>query len=171
MISRKIVSATIVALLVVGVGLWFGGGGSQKNSATTFEAVEDDSLLKSRLVTIGSQTYVAEVAESAEEQAQGLSGRTNLSEAAGMLFPFSPPRTVSFWMKDMLFAIDIVWIAEGKVVGVVTNAPQPESGVAPQDLPTYEPPQPVDYVLELIAGQSQFFNVGDTVTISRLEST
>ncbi|QQG49624.1 MAG: DUF192 domain-containing protein [Candidatus Berkelbacteria bacterium] len=137
----------------------------------SFRAYENDARQvqkKVSLVTINNRNYNAEVAKTTEEQALGLSGRDSMPETDAMIFPFSPPQTVPFWMKDMRFALDIVWIANGKVIGVEKNAPPPKIGAQPQDLPNYRPPAPVDYVLELNAGQSQYFNVGDAVTILEL---
>lgn len=170
--NKRFVSAVIAAVVIVGIALWLTAERPKNDSGpANFEAAEHETELENGLVTVGQQTYVVEIAATAEQQAQGLSGRTSMSEASGMLFPFSPPQIVSFWMKDMKFPIDIVWIANGKVVGVVERVPMPLPTLAAQDLPTYEPSQPVDYVLELSAGQSQFFKVGDEVTIGSLEST
>jgi len=171
MLDRRLISAGIVAVLIVGATLWVRSRPADSNtpSPVEFEAAEAGST--SRLVAIGDQAYIVEVATTRDEQARGLSNRDSLADTAGMLFPFNPPGVVSFWMKEMRFPIDIVWIANGKVIGVVKNAPIPPTGSVTQNLPTYAPPAAVDYVLELNAGQSQFFAVGDAVIISSLEST
>lgn len=156
---------TIAGLIVVGLTIAF------LYRAFSFQALENtarQNVKKTSLVIINSRQYNAEVASTVEEQSLGLSNRDSLPENSAMLFPFSPPQTVAFWMKDMRFALDIVWIANGKVVGIEKNTPPPSAQTAPHDLPNYRPPQPVDYVLELNAGQSQYFNVGDEVTITEL---
>jgi uncharacterized membrane protein (UPF0127 family) len=74
-------------------------------------------------------------------------------------------------MKGMRFPLDIVWIAKDRVIGVAKNVPVPPNGQPSIDLPTYSPPSAVDYVLELNAGQSQFFDIGAEVTVTPIEST
>jgi uncharacterized membrane protein (UPF0127 family) len=139
--------------------------------ALEFSAHSERGGLKQQTIVIGRATFTVEVAETREAQATGLSGRTGLGKDSGMLFPFSPPQNVSFWMKDMQFPLDLVWIANGKVVGVTKNVPAPEPGTQISDLPNYTPPEPVDYVLELNAHSSEAFAVGDSVTIADLLAT
>jgi uncharacterized membrane protein (UPF0127 family) len=70
---------------------------------------------------------VAEVVDTPASRELGLSGRTGLKKDEGMLFVFDKPGKYGFWMKDMLFPIDMVWISEdGLVVNVERNV-TPES--------------------------------------------
>ncbi|MEI6305118.1 MAG: DUF192 domain-containing protein [Candidatus Taylorbacteria bacterium] len=80
----------------------------------------------------------------------GLSGRTSLGADKGMLFTFIIPGRYGFWMEDMNFPIDIVWIdADHKVVGMNAN-------VQPSSYPdTFFPPQNISYVLEINAGAAK----------------
>lgn len=177
--SKRFVITAAVAILAIGAVIWWNGNqSSEKSGSLNFSAAEPAESVDANtsgsidyLVTIGDQAYTVELASTAEEQALGLSNRDDLDENSGMLFPFAPAASVSFWMKDMRFAIDIVWIANGKIVGIEKNAPAPLTGTETQALPTYRPPQPVDYVLELKAGRSHFFKIGDDVTITRIQST
>ena len=70
-----------------------------------------------------------------------------LTEGEGMLFVFETDDLHSFWMRDMLFSIDILWIAmDGTVVHI-------EPSVSPDSFPqTFTPPTPARYVLEVPAG-------------------
>ncbi|MFN3487243.1 MAG: nucleotide-binding domain containing protein, partial [Planctomycetota bacterium] len=71
-------------------------------------------------VRIGRLVIDAEVARTAEERAQGLSGRDSLAEDAGMLFVLEREHVPSFWMKGMRFPLDFVWVsAEGRVVDLL----------------------------------------------------
>lgn len=119
------------------------------------------------VVTIGKDKYEVEIADTILRRTQGLSGREGLREGTGMLFPFGSLGVYGFWMKDMKFAIDIVWIAEGRVVGFSENVPPP-TGLP---LTIYNPPQPVDTVLELTAGtvQGDGLTVGAAFSISSSE--
>ncbi len=73
-----------------------------------------------------------------------MSNREKLAENQGMLFVFDQPDYYSFWMKDMQFAIDIIWIDENKkIVDITQNA---ESESYPK---TFQPSSPAQYVLEV----------------------
>ena len=115
-------------------------------------------------VGIGDHVYQVEVVDTVVSMAQGLSGRESLPEGSGMLFVFDPPRPEAFWMKDMRFSIDIIWIRNGKVIGVVERAPVPSGST----IPTFSSAGVVDHVLEVPAGTVTLdaLKVGDTVTIS-----
>ncbi len=109
-----------------------------------------------------SPTVVAEVAMTPQQEEAGLSGRASLQEGAGMLFYFTPPRVVGFWMKDMKFSIDMLFVDEtGEIVTI-------ESSVAPQSYPTvYRPLRAVSVVLELPAGyaKTNSIAVGDKIVV------
>ncbi len=94
------------------------------------------------------------------EQNLGLSGRESLGKDEGMLFIFSPPELTGFWMKDMNFALDIIWLDENyKVLGI-------EKSVGPETYPKiFMAPAPVSYVLEVNAGYTtrQNISVGDVL--------
>jgi uncharacterized membrane protein (UPF0127 family) len=97
---------------------------------------------------------------------QGLSGRPALAPEEGMLFLFEAPRIQSFWMKDMRFEIDILWIRDGHIVGISADVPLPKS---PSDLPQFASPVPCDVVLEVRAGAAKRWGLllGDSVRIER----
>jgi uncharacterized membrane protein (UPF0127 family) len=122
--------------------------------------------LAASTVHIGGDAFSVELATSSLTQARGLSGRTGLGENAGMLFLFNKPGVQNFWMKDMQFPIDIIWIGDGKVLGFAQNAPAPASGAMLWQLPVYSSPDGVDTVLEVQAGTVAKDNikVGDAVT-------
>jgi hypothetical protein len=70
----------------------------------------------------GEVSVKVDVALSGEEQARGLSGRESLGADEGLLFVFKASGFLAFWMKDMRFPIDIIWIDENlKVVDVTRN--------------------------------------------------
>ncbi|MSU44900.1 DUF192 domain-containing protein, partial [Candidatus Nomurabacteria bacterium] len=114
-------------------------------------------------VKIAGQNIKVELVLTKEEKEQGLSGRQGLNNNEGMLFVFEHSGNHPFWMKDMNFPIDIIWLApfEGedgenlKVVYIKKNA-RPES--YPE---TYGPDEDVStlveikYVLEVVSGFSE----------------
>ncbi|HEY4694351.1 MAG TPA: DUF192 domain-containing protein [Candidatus Nanoarchaeia archaeon] len=111
-------------------------------------------------VKIGSQSILVEIVESQEEVEKGLSNRDFLASNAGMLFNFPERAVKSFWMKDMKFPLDIIWIDEGKIVGIEENAPTPS-----ETIPAFTSPQPVNKVLEVTAGfvEKNKVKIGDKV--------
>lgn len=95
------------------------------------------------------------VATSSADQERGLGGRASLPADQGMLFVFPVPGSYAFWMKDMEFPLDIVWIGSDEVVAGVT------SGIPADSFPsTYLPPRPISYVLELNAGAAEKYGIG-----------
>lgn len=76
---------------------------------------------------INSRTISAYVARSESEKARGLSGRLGLKKNEGMLFIFEAAERYGFWMKDIRFPIDIIWIRDRKIVGLEKNIPPPIS--------------------------------------------
>jgi uncharacterized membrane protein (UPF0127 family) len=115
-------------------------------------------------VRVGAHEFIVEVADTLFKQAQGLSGREALEAGHGMLFIFKTASTQNFWMKDMHFPIDIIWINEGKVIGFAERAPVPTSSI-----PTFTSNGPADMVLEVPAGTvaNEGIKAGDTVEVLR----
>lgn len=118
-------------------------------------------------ITIENAVFSVEVASTTIEQARGLSGRAGLGQNEGMLFLFNSPGVQNFWMNDMKFPIDMVWIGGGKVLGFAENA-LPQPGAPLWSLRIYSSPGGVDTVLEVNAGTvaKDGIKVGDVVTIS-----
>ena len=114
-------------------------------------------------VTIGVHVIDAEVADTPARQQQGLSGRLSLPAGRGMLFVYREPALRGFWMPDMHFDIDILWIRAGRIVHVESDVPH----VVSTPLPVYQPSEPADVVLEVGAGTARRlgWRVGDAVRI------
>lgn len=126
--------------------------------------------MKSVQVRVGSKTFLAELAVTVEEKAKGLSGREKLAEDTGMIFVFDPAEKPTFWMKEMKFNIDIIWIHRGKVVDISPNLPAPLPSTPLDDLPRYAPKSIVDYVLEVNAGAADSIKIGDIVEVIDTQS-
>lgn len=90
-----------------------------------------------------------ELADTPEKRERGLSGRKELKSDRGVLFVFDEPGNYSFWMKDMNFPIDIIWISEDLKIVDIARSVKPES--YPK---TFEPRKPAKYVIEVNAGWS-----------------
>jgi len=113
-----------------------------------------------KFTKIAGQTLKIELALTLKEQEQGLSGRKTLAPDEGMLFVFSKPSVNYFWMKDMNFPIDMIWLDENLKVIYLKKEAQPES--YPE---TFGPGVDNSYVLEVSAGFSEKNNLkeGDSI--------
>jgi uncharacterized membrane protein (UPF0127 family) len=112
-------------------------------------------------ITINGRRIAVEIADEPAEYIQGLSYRQSLGADSGMLFIFPEKQVRRFWMKNMNFPIDIVWIEDDRIVNI-TPALAPE-GSAPAN--TYSSDLPVDHVLEVNSGfaEKNKFKIGDKV--------
>ncbi len=103
-------------------------------------------------VTVGDAPVTVELAISADDQSLGLGYRNGLEPGRGMLFLFEEPAERAFWMRGMRFCLDIIWIADGEIVGASEDVcPDPE-GTDDADRPLYRSGEPVTHVLEMPAG-------------------
>jgi len=119
-------------------------------------------------IKVGNANIFIDLADNNEEKAKGLSGRKSLKDNEGMLFVFESKSYPAFWMKDMLISIDIIWIADGKIVKIDESVPPSPPGTPSNELTLYRPSVAIDYVLEVNAGYSQRngIKVGDSIKIN-----
>lgn len=158
--------AFIMIVLVVGVSAWPDARNffTQQNLGPASSAGYGQAKVK-----FSDSTVIAEVPLSADLQAQGLGGRTNLADGRGMIWIYPKASQYSFWMKDMLISLDFVWIDHGQVVDVTADVPPPQPGQITSDLPILQPQTPASAVLEVPAGftAAHHVSVGDPVEIDR----
>lgn len=113
-------------------------------------------------LTVGDATVYVTVAETESARERGLSGRSQLAPEEGMLFIFPSEGMYRFWMKEMKFSIDILWLSEdGTIVHIAPS-------VSPETYPeTFVSELPARYVLELPEGYSEAhdISVGDKVSL------
>jgi uncharacterized membrane protein (UPF0127 family) len=107
-------------------------------------------------VTVNGVGLVADIAETGEQRSKGLAIKDSLNEIEGMLFVFSEPRQYAFWMKDMKFPIDIIWLDSNKTVVHVEHSLDP---CGPVSCETYRPGADSLYVLETVAGFADKYGV------------
>lgn len=110
-------------------------------------------------VKIGNLVVTAEVAKTPQVRSKGLSNRESLPQNSGMLFVFEKEERYSFWMKNMKFPIDIIWIDQDKQIADITHSAQPEPGVADNLLKNYRSSAPILYVLEVSGGAANIYNL------------
>ncbi|MBI2405710.1 DUF192 domain-containing protein [Candidatus Microgenomates bacterium] len=135
----------LVAMILVAAWLTRGGFKLQLQSENTMK--------------VGDTTLTVEIADTPEAHEKGLSGKDSLGESEGMLFVMTADTTPSFWMRDMRFAVDILWINDGKVTQMTESAPVPSPGASLDALPRYTSSVPIDYVLEVNAGWARAHNI------------
>lgn len=144
-LSKKFLFVIIVSLLILGGWL-------------LYTQMKKDYVLST--VKINNIIINIELAQTLNEKTQGLSNRDFLDKNEGMLFVYDVPDFYSFWMKDMKFPIDIIWIdKDHKIVDLHKN-------VLPESYPQrFQPKNPAQYILEVNAGFCEKHNIqiGDFV--------
>lgn len=93
--------------------------------------------------------FRVEVAQTADQQRDGLSGRDELSSGTGMLFRFGSRSEQQVWMAGMTFPLDIAWIADGKIVAIDTLTACTETDE--NACPRWTSPSAADVLLEVPA--------------------
>lgn len=121
-----------------------------------------DTTVASSTIELKGQAVSVFVADTPEERERGLSGWSGLADGEGMLFVFAKDDRYAFWMKDMLFSIDILWLSKA---GMIVHR---EENVASETYPTaFAPSTEARYVVELPAGYvaEHAIQVGDFVRL------
>jgi uncharacterized membrane protein (UPF0127 family) len=116
-------------------------------SIFVFKHAHQQPTAHTRVMTIGAQRYQLEEVTSAADQEKGLGGRLTMDADKGMIFTFASDGDRCFWMKDMKFPLDIIWVrSDKKITKVVSN-------LSPNTYPkTYC--SPAKYVIELNAREA-----------------
>ncbi|QIL02971.1 DUF192 domain-containing protein [Sphingomonas sinipercae] len=106
----------------------------------------------------GVHRFVVEVASTPEQQAQGLMHRQSLAPDRGMIFPYDPPEPASFWMRNTLIPLDMIFVRPDRTIArIVTAVPLDETAVPANEL--------VSAVLEIPGGRAAELGIreGDKV--------
>jgi uncharacterized membrane protein (UPF0127 family) len=114
-------------------------------------------------LVMNGMAFRAEAVGTPQAVEKGLSGRQSLAPDAAMIFVFEETKTWCFWMKDMEFSLDIIWLDDSKTI--ITIEPDLAPETYPQD---YCPPEPARYVIEVRAGTAAQLGLkpGDQVSFS-----
>jgi len=145
----KYFALMLFGVLILG-GIWFLDRESVQPVMTP-EISTDETLPTARINGFELQL---DIVRTPEEKARGLSDRESLAENMGMLFVYEKPVLPGFWMKDMKFPIDIIWIDAGKKIVDITENLVPETFSQ-----LFYPRSPVLYVLEVNANWARNHNV------------
>ena len=116
-------------------------------------------------ITINDHAFFVETVSDPQAQQIGLTKYNSIKEDQGMLFIFEQPGDYGFWMKNMQFPIDILFINNDTIVTIVSNA---EPAAADAENPTiYHADAPIDKVLEITAGLAEKYELkrGDKIQL------
>jgi len=115
-------------------------------------------------IIVKDQTLDVYLATTPTEHETGLSAFSGIRSNQGMLFVFEGLGRPSFWMKDMKFPIDIVWINNNQIVDIAKNLPVQYDS----NLTRYYPNVDIDRVLETNAGwcEKNDIKIGDKVEMN-----
>ena len=97
-----------------------------------------------------------EVADTRASRELGLSGREKMGDDEGLLFIFNEPGRYGFWMKDMKFSLDMVWINQN---GIVVDIERNVTPASYKEKKTYINQSEASYVLEMNAGMAEKFGL------------
>lgn len=121
-------------------------------------------------IKFGQNTIHAQIANTEHKRSMGLSYTEKISDNSGMLFIFNETGEKNFWMRDMYFDIDIIWLDEYKqVVGFFENVKKESyNNKNPELSKIYRSPENTKYVLEVNAGTIQKLKIktGDILEFS-----
>jgi len=119
--------------------------------------------LQIRTAAGGTHSFKVEVARTENDQARGLMFRESLAPDAGMIFPMDPPRWASFWMKNTVIPLDMIFIrADGTIARIAAET-------VPYSLDPVDSGEPVAAVLEIAGGRAATLGIaeGDRVSWQR----
>ena len=135
-----------------------------KAEKATGLAAQQETLLPLAITTAkDTHRFAVEAALTPQQQEQGLMFRKSLADDGGMLFPMNPPRTASFWMKNTLIPLDMLFIrTDGTIAFIAANT-------TPYSRDPVSAGVPVAAVLELRGGRAAELGIapGDRVAWGR----
>ncbi|MEH6790362.1 DUF192 domain-containing protein [Parasphingorhabdus sp.] len=160
----KILNALALSLALAALPGCYGATGDTAAASLKAELPRSEAGLEQVRLRVrtaeATHAFVVEVAASVAEQAQGLMFRTELAPDRGMIFPFPQDRMASFWMKNTVIPLDIIFIRrDGTIESIAANT-------IPYSLAPVRSNEPVATVLEIAAGRAAELGLqaGDSVT-------
>lgn len=99
--------------------------------------------------------FTVEIARTEDEQARGLMFRATLGQNEGMIFPFATSRMASFWMKNTLIPLDMIFIRSDGTIAMIA------AETVPQSLTPVGPGEPVAAVLEIPGGRAADLGIAE----------
>lgn len=164
LLKKKYLLPFILVILAITIVLWLGYLPVVSYDSLSLKLDQSFEQKIIPIVKINDLEIPVDLATTSEAVQKGLSGRSSLDQDKGMLFIFDKPSYYRFWMPDMNFPIDIIWIERNQVVGIEENISNNFNSVNPV---FYTPPEPVSRVLEVNAGfvSRNEIKIGDPVIV------
>jgi len=155
----RLILGIVVVVLVAFVGLMSFNFLMSKLHSPSMSKTKSSAVINGHLFSIT-------IAKTEKEKEIGLSNTSTLAKDQGMIFIFDKPDYYAFWMRNMKYPLDIIYISKGKIVSIAENVKNPNNPSIP--LPVYRPSQVVDTVLEINGGlsESYHFTPGSNVSVS-----
>lgn len=159
----RIIIAVLFLIIIIFSGVYF-----YKTRYLQHQTIQGTAKQTKSSIEIKGHVLNIELARTDAEMSKGLSARRTLAEDDGMLFIFKQKLYPSFWMHDMNFPLDFIWIDEETIVDITKDVPNPEKGTKDTQLKLYSPTHPVNYVLEVNAGYctKMGIEIGDIVKMN-----
>jgi uncharacterized protein len=159
---QKFLIQVVLLFLVIGVSTFLVFQQNNINFLVGLNASPAGDKLK-----VGNTVLNIETADNDQTRSKGLGGRDKLASDSGMLFTFDKIDKYKFWMKDMKFPLDFIFIKDSQVVDTLQNIAPPAPNQTDDTLPIYEPVTYVNKVLEVNAGfiQNNGIKIGDSVSV------
>ncbi len=135
------------------------------------QSAEPDSFSEALYtITVGTMNSSIDVyiADEDSERQKGLGGIDELPENTGMYFIYNSARVREYWMLDVEYPIDIIWLHNNKVV-YLTKSAQPEANITLlEDYQRYSSPVPINAVLEVPEGFIEQYDIieGNVLTLT-----
>lgn len=148
---RYLVTALALLLSVAGCGI-----ATKTDARTAARNAVPLTITTAR----ATHRFTVEVARTADQQARGLMFRSALAPDVGMIFPMNPPRVASFWMKNTLIPLDMIFVrADGTIARIAAQT-------VPYSLDPVESGEPVAAVLELAGGRAAELGIAEDDRVS-----
>ncbi len=157
MIKKRLFISSIILFMLIALITISAGCGSQSGAGSaepTATAVGDDYIK----IELKERPFTLELALNDRQRAKGLMKRDEIAEDGGMLFVMPPvepfPAELTFWMKDCLVPIDVIFLtAEGMITAIHEMEP-PAPGTPDNDLIRYSSNEPAQFAVELRGGMA-----------------
>lgn len=147
-----VICCVIISCVALFVGLML-----QMEREPRHEEILAAGALPTAIANVGSREILVELAMTDAAIVQGLSDRLSLSPDHGMLFIFDHPAVQYFWMKDMFFPLDMIFLRDGTVVDVHADVPHPANSNGVPTIVTSK--TEADQVLEINAGKAKEWGI------------
>jgi uncharacterized membrane protein (UPF0127 family) len=166
-VKRSLSFVYVLILMCITCTSCSAGGNSGNSAVYSNNSVQQPQILPEVSAKLGDNSLSIMLARSSAEKAKGLMFYESLNPVQGMLFVYSSPRIMSFWMYNTRIPLDLVFFSDQLTVTEYIESMEPGYGIPPEMLPRYVSQIPAQYALELKAGSIKRLGIksGDQLEI------